>query len=69
MVADLSELHHQVHERASRIGVAKVRRLGEQVRDRDIGDEDSVQLPLSSTKVVNLNLRLRKLPQGTCEGE
>jgi len=64
VVADFPELHHQVHERTSRIGITKVRRLGEQVGDRDVGSEDFVQLPLSGAKVnidVDLNLELCEL--------
>ena len=61
VVTDLPELHHQVHERASRIGITKVCRLGKQVGDRDVGSEDFVQLPLSGTEInvdVDLNLGL-----------
>ena len=59
MVTDFPELHHQVHKRASRIGITKVRRLGEQVGDRDVCSEDFVQLPLSGAKIdvdVDFNL-------------
>ena len=64
MVTNLPELHHQVHERASRISIAEICRLGKQVRDRDVGSKDFVQLSLSSTKIdvdVDLNLELCEL--------
>ena len=64
MVANLPELHYQVHERASRIGITEVRRLGKQVGNRDVSSKDLVQLPLPGTEIdvnVNLNLELREL--------
>ena len=66
MVANLPELHHQVHEGASGIGIAEVRRLGEQVGNRDVSSEDLVQLPLPGTEIdvnVDLNLELRELQE------
>jgi len=64
VVADLPELHHQVHERTSGVRITEVRRLGKQVGDRDVGSKDFVQLPLSSTKIyvdVDLNLESGEL--------
>lgn len=42
VVTDLPKLHHQVHKRASRIGIAKVRCLGKQIGDGDVGSKDFV---------------------------
>lgn len=61
VVTNFPELHHQIHERASRIGIAEVCCLGEQVRNRDVGGKDLVQLPLPSAKInvdVDLDLEI-----------
>ena len=59
VVANLPELHHQVHERASGISITEIRRLCEQIGDRDVGGEDFVQLPLSGAQInVNVNFDL-----------
>lgn len=71
MVTNLPKLHHQVHERASRIGITEICRLGKQVGDGNVGSKDFVQFPLSSAKIdvdVDLNLESCELQETYDDG-
>lgn len=51
MVADLPELHDEVHQRAGGVCVAQVRRLLQQVLYGDVGQQPLVQRSLPCTEI------------------
>lgn len=51
MVADLPELHNEVHQRAGGVCVAEVRRLLQQVLYGDVGQQSFVQRSLPCAEI------------------
>ena len=60
MITNLTELHDQVHKRASRVSIPNVGSFLQKIRNRDVGKQCLVKGALASTEVdVNIDFDLQ----------